>query len=74
MAKPDKLEAKLMTPQEVSVYLDIPVGTLEQWRSQRRGPPFYKLDGSKLVRYGKRDLDDWLQRSRIYTRTLGEGD
>jgi hypothetical protein len=74
MATKDKPDADaLMTPQQVSEYLAVPMGTLEQWRSQRRGPPFFKLDSSKLVRYNKRDLDEWLLRGRISTRTLNGG-
>lgn len=36
--------------------------TLANWRSQRRGPPFYKL-GSRVV-YDDADVDAWLAARR----------
>ena len=41
---------KLLTPREAAEILGVPEGTLAQWRSQRRGPLFIKLE-SRLVRY-----------------------
>ena len=37
--------------------------TLNQWRSQRRGPAFVKV--GRLVRYRLADLDAWLQAQRV---------
>lgn len=47
-----------LSPEEVSSLLGIPVKTLAAWRSQRKGPLFYRL--GVHVRYPKRHLDDWL--------------
>lgn len=46
---------RLLTPGPAAEVLGIPEGTLAQWRCQRRGPPFIKLEG-RLVRYRARDL------------------
>lgn len=51
----------LLTPKEAAEYLGIPEGTLAQWRSQRRGPPYIKLE-ERLVRYRLSDLEAYLNR------------
>lgn len=48
-----------MTIGEVSEFLQIPVGTLYQWRSQMRGPAALRM--GKHVRYPKTSLRLWLQ-------------
>lgn len=54
---------RLLTPKEASEFLGIPEGTLAQWRSQRRGPAFVKMEG-RLVRYRASDLEQYIT-SRI---------
>ncbi len=49
----------LLTPKQAAEFLGIPLGTLAQWRSQRRGPPYIKLEG-RLVRYRRSDLEAYL--------------
>lgn len=49
----------MLTPQEVSKRLKMPPGTLQQWRSQRRGPKWFKLENGH-VRYWEHDYDKWL--------------
>jgi predicted DNA-binding transcriptional regulator AlpA len=58
---------RLLAPEEAAEFLGIPKGTLAQWRSQRRGPPFIKLE-SRLVRYRLAELEMYLER-----HTLGSG-
>jgi len=50
---------RLLTPAQTAQFLGIPQGTLAQWRSQRRGPPFVKFEG-RLVRYRTSDLQKYL--------------
>ena len=56
----------LLTPREASEALGIPEGTLAQWRSQRRGPPYIKLEG-RLVRYRVSDLESYLTQHSVQT-------
>ena len=56
----------LLTPRQASEFLGIPESTLAQWRSQRRGPSYIKLE-LRLVRYRLVDLEEWLSRQRIET-------
>lgn len=49
----------LLTPKEAADLLGIPEGTLAQWRSQRRGPPFVKLE-LRLIRYRRTDLEKYI--------------
>jgi predicted DNA-binding transcriptional regulator AlpA len=56
----------LLSPKQASEFLGVPEGTLAQWRSQRRGPPYIKLEG-RLVRYRSSDLEDYLSGHRVGT-------
>ena len=56
----------LLTPKEAAEFLGIPEGTLAQWRSQRRGPPFIKLE-LRLVRYRVSELEAWLEGRTVET-------
>lgn len=56
----------LLTPKQAAELLGIPEGTLAQWRSQRRGPPYIKLE-SRLVRYRCSDLEEWLESQTVQT-------
>lgn len=44
---------------EVSRFLGVAKNTLNQWRCQRKGPPFVKL-GTGIVRYRGEDLLAWI--------------
>jgi excisionase family DNA binding protein len=54
----------LLTVQQVSELTGISVETLNQWRSQEKGPPYLKIEG-KLVRYRKGDLMEYFNRCRV---------
>jgi excisionase family DNA binding protein len=56
----------LLTPREAAEYLGLPESTLAQWRSQRRGPPYIKLE-LRLVRYRCADLEAYLGRHFVET-------
>ncbi len=61
----------LLTPKEAAEFLGIPSGTLAQWRSQRRGPPYIKLE-ERLVRYRRSDLEEYLSGHLVDTDRLGD--
>ncbi|TIC82191.1 helix-turn-helix domain-containing protein [Nocardioides sp. GY 10113] len=48
----------LMTPEEVSAYLGVPVKTLYRWRQHLAGPRALRV--GKHLRYRRADLDSWL--------------
>lgn len=70
-AIPRPIEAKAkqdvgyMTETEAAAYLAIEPRTLRLWRV-RRGVPHTKPT-NKIVRYRSKDLDEWMQRSRVAT-------
>jgi excisionase family DNA binding protein len=43
---------------QAAAYLNLPIGTLRKWRSQRRGPTSMKL--GRRVLYDRADLDQWI--------------
>lgn len=56
----------LLTPKEAAEFLGLPESTLAQWRSQRRGPLYVKLE-SRLVRYRRSDLAGYIAQHLIQT-------
>lgn len=48
----------LATPEQVSEYLGVPVGTLTMWRYRKVGMRFSKV--GRHVRYDWADVDAWL--------------
>jgi predicted DNA-binding transcriptional regulator AlpA len=61
-----KLEL-LLTPRQAAEFLGLPESTLAQWRSQRRGPLYVKLE-SRLVRYRRSDLEIYIGQHLVETQ------
>ena len=49
-----------LTPRKAAQYLGISEAALRMWRSEGRGPRFFRA-GEKLVRYRRTDLDSWIE-------------
>lgn len=60
------IQKQLLRPDETAQFLCVSVETLAQWRSQRRGPPYVKLE-SRLVRYRLRELEAYLEERLVGT-------
>jgi excisionase family DNA binding protein len=56
----------LLTPDEAADFLSLSTETLAQWRSQRRGPNYIKLEG-RLVRYRTAELERYLEERIVKT-------
>lgn len=54
----DALQA--LTPQQAAKYLGISEASLRLWRSEGKGPRYFRA-GEKLVRYRRADLDTWIE-------------
>ena len=63
----------LLTVQQVFELTGISVETLNQWRSQRKGPPYLKIEG-KLVRYRRADLIQYFAACRVSASARGHRD
>ncbi len=50
--------SRLMSPQEIADYLQMPVATLQTWRAKGTGPRGYRI--GKHVRYRLEDVETWL--------------
>jgi DNA-binding transcriptional MerR regulator len=64
------IEKGLMTTEDVSAELGIPVGTLRYYRSSGCGPVSFRLAGR--VRYRRADVIAWVEDQERNTRR-GEG-
>lgn len=51
---------KLLSVQDLARYLDVPVRTLYQWRTQGTGPRGYRI--GRHVRYRRDDVETWLEK------------
>jgi predicted DNA-binding transcriptional regulator AlpA len=49
-----------MTPKKAASYLGISDAALRLWRSEGKGPQFFRA-GEKLIRYRRADLDFWIE-------------
>ena len=67
--EPSQAEEQLLTPSELAAYLQVPVTTLYQWRTQGKGPRAFRV--GRHTRYRRSDVDAWLDAGRVSTR---EGD
>ncbi|HUF16160.1 MAG TPA: helix-turn-helix domain-containing protein [Acidimicrobiia bacterium] len=50
---------RLLSVQELSDYLGVPVATLYQWRYRREGPPGFRV--GRHVRYCWSDVEGWIE-------------
>lgn len=55
-----------LTPDEAAEVLSVPPATLGQWRYRGMGPRYSKI--GTIVRYSRRDLDDWLAAAAVEPR------
>lgn len=49
---------ELLTPQQLSTYLGIPIATLYAWRQRGRGPASFRV--GKYLRYRRSDVVRWI--------------
>lgn len=50
---------KLMSVEELSKFLDVPVATLYQWRHHHKGPKAFRV--GKHLRYSQEEVRRWLE-------------
>lgn len=56
---------ELLTRKQAAEYLNVTKSTLNAWASERRNNlPFVRV-GTKIVRYRKSDLDDFIARNTV---------
>jgi excisionase family DNA binding protein len=51
---------EMMTPRQLADFLQVPLGTIYQWRHKGQGPRGSKV--GRHVRYRQTDVDEWLDR------------
>jgi excisionase family DNA binding protein len=49
---------RLLSIEDLSGYLQVPVNTLYQWRKTDKGPAGFRV--GKYVRYRRADVDAWI--------------
>jgi predicted site-specific integrase-resolvase len=54
---------KLLSDADVATKLGVCRGTLQNWRSQGRGPAFVRLVGK--IYYDPADIEEWLRGQRV---------
>ena len=61
---------ELLTPQQLSTYLEIPVATLYAWRQRGRGPASFRV--GKHLRYRHSDVVRWIGQQLELEAVSGE--
>jgi excisionase family DNA binding protein len=59
-----------LTPIKAARYLGISEASLRLWRSEGKGPRYFKA-GEKLVRYRRADLDGWIEARLVKAEQYG---
>lgn len=54
------MEPEFLTSSEVAQLLRIHLKTLYRYRSQRRGPPWHRVEGARAVLYRRADIDAYI--------------
>ena len=52
----------LLSPDELSAFLGVPVNTIYRWRTRREGPTGFKV--GRHVRYNLDEVREWLETRR----------
>jgi hypothetical protein len=60
----------LLTTQQAAKAFKVTPAALKQFRFEHRGPAFFKL--GRLVRYARRDLEEYLQANRVGLGARGQ--
>ncbi len=61
-----QLAQKSATPEMISQVYSIPVGTLANLRSQRKGPRYFKR--GRRITYFIEDVEAWLRAQPVHTK------
>jgi len=67
--RPARTTGRLMTINEVATMLQIPVGTMYQWRHRGLGPAGFRI--GRHVRYRLTDVEAWLDRQAVDDNSHG---
>ncbi len=59
-------DTRFLKPSQVAEILNVSVATLAAWRSQKRGPRFFRPSG-RLVRYSLDDVRRFMEGSPVAT-------
>lgn len=57
--------AQQWTPRQTAAAINRSLPTLERWRRERRGPPFYRICGRVL--YDPADVAAWIEQQKAAT-------
>lgn len=49
----------MLTPKQVANMLGVNHRTLDNWRAEKKGPPYYKVEG--FIRYKEDEVRQWLE-------------
>jgi predicted DNA-binding transcriptional regulator AlpA len=58
----DKPLETLLDEKELAETLQVSIGTLRNWRTDRKGPRFHRI--GQMIRYTPSDVKDWLLKRR----------
>ena len=56
---------RYLTETEAAQILGLKRGTLSNWRSQRRGPAYVRLDGNRVIRYRLDEIKKFAEKFRV---------
>ncbi len=57
--------ARYITERQAAAVLGVQRGTLSNWRSQRRGPAYCRLNGGHVIRYKLAEIESFAEKYRV---------
>lgn len=60
IATPESGLPAIMSPAQLAAELDVSVRTLERWRKSKSGPSYRHPKGTRIYRYLRNDVTEWL--------------
>jgi predicted DNA-binding transcriptional regulator AlpA len=55
---------RLMSGQDVAVFLGMTEGSVRNWRQEKKGPPYFRF-GNGIIRYRRSEVEAWLDAQRV---------
>lgn len=63
-----QIQKRLITIDELATLTGLSVGTLYQWKSQKKGIPFVKM--GRLVKYDLRDVEKFIEEHKVHPNKI----
>lgn len=65
-----QIKKRLITINELAALTGLSIGTLYQWKSQKKGIPYVKI--GRLIKYDLKDVEKFIDEHKVYPNDVWE--